>query len=225
MTTPAADEPCGRRLRADAEGNRARLLAAARRVFGREGVQAPLSAVADEAGVGIATLYRRFPDRDALVVEAFAEAFEAFAALLDRARSDPDPWSAFSALVTGMSDLESRDRGFTHLLQTAGLPVRGPDGVRAKGYATVVEVIERGQAAGVIRRDLTPEDLPVITFAIAGILEATRDDAPQAWHRHVALVLEGCRAHDDAAALPPPLPVRDLRKAMVRAARRRTGLR
>ncbi|MGG5259619.1 TetR/AcrR family transcriptional regulator [Phycicoccus avicenniae] len=211
-------------LRADAASNRERLLTAARRVFGRDGVGAPLTAVADEAGVGIATLYRRFPDRDALVSEAFGEALEAFDVLLDATLADPDPWHAFVSMVTGMSELEARDRGFTHLLQSAGLPGRDHEGTRQKGYTTAVEVVRRGQEAGVVRPDLSPEDLPVLTFAVAGILEATRDDAPEAWRRHVDLFLEGCRATPGAPALAPPVPPRDLRRAMIRAARRRTGL-
>ena len=217
------DASCGRRLRADAEGNRTRLLAAARRVFGRDGVQAPLTAVAEEAGLGIATLYRRFPDRDALVTEAFADAVSELDALFTTARAEPDPWFAFVALVEGMGDLEARDRGFTHLLQSAALPVRGPASARARGHAAVVDVIARGQEAGVLRADLTPEDLPVLTMAIAGILETTRDDVPDAWRRHVALVLEGCRARPDAPPLPSAVPPRDLQRAMIRATRRRTG--
>ena len=222
MTDTDADAGCEVPLRADAAGNRRRLVAAARRVFGRRGVDAPLSAVAEEAGVGIATLYRRFPDRESLVHEAFGDAAEEHDRLLDAALADPDPWSAFERLVVGIAELEARDRGFTHLVQAKALPA-GRAAVRDRGYDVAVEVVARGQRAGVLRDDLTSEDLPVLTFAVAGVLETTRDDAPDAWRRHVALVLEGCRPHDGAPPLPPPVAPTTLRRAMIRAARRRTG--
>ena len=217
----ASDPDCGTaRLRADAASNRERIVDAARRVFGRDGVSAPLTAVAAEAGVGIATLYRRFPERDALVQEAFGEALAEFQRSHERAVAEPDPWAAFAGLVTDLGEIESRNRGFTHLVQSAILPLRGPGGERERGYQAVVEVVGRAQRAGVVRPELTPEDLPVVSFAIAGILEVTRDDVPDAWRRHVALVLDGCRAGASGALPPAPAP-RQLQRAMIRSARRR----
>jgi AcrR family transcriptional regulator len=217
---PSAPD-CGEtRLRADAASNRARILDAARTVFGRDGVSAPLTTVAREAGVGIATLYRRFPERDALVAEAFGEAIARYRAVAADAAAVDDPWESFVALVCGVGEIEADNRGFTHVIQSATPPLRPTDSEHAEGYARVVHVVERGQGAGVLRPDLSPEDLPVISFAIAGILEATRDDAPDAWRRHVALVLDGCRA-SATSPLPPPVPPRVMQRAMIRSARRR----
>lgn len=212
---------CGSaRLRADAATNRERILDAARRVFGRDGVSAPLSAVAAEAGVGIATLYRRFPERDLLVQEAFGDALAEFRRSHERALAADDPWEGFVALVTDLGEIEAHNRGFTHLVQSAIAPLRASGGERERGYEAVVEVVRRAQAAGAVRPELTPEDLPVVSFAIAGILEATRDDVPDAWRRHVALVLDGCRVAG-SDPLPPATPPRLLQRAMIRAARRR----
>ncbi len=76
-------------MRADAACNRERILDAARTVFARDGVSAPLAAVAAEAGVGIATLYRRFPDRGDLIAEAFADALAQFESRALRTPSRP----------------------------------------------------------------------------------------------------------------------------------------
>jgi AcrR family transcriptional regulator len=215
---PDAERP---RLRADAASNRARLLEAARTVFGRDGVAAPLSAVADEAGVGIATLYRRFPDRGRLIAEAFAEALAQYTASTEHALAADDPWDGFAGLVVEVGEIEARNRGFTHLIQSEARPLRGLGGDREAGRHAVDQVVRRGQAAGVLRGDLAGEDLPVISFAIAGILETTRDDVPDAWRRHVALVLDGCRAAAAVAPLPPAPEPRALHRAMLRSARRR----
>lgn len=209
-------------LRADAEANRARIVSAAQEVFAEQGVGAPLAEVAARAGVGIATLYRRFPDRSELVAEAFDDALNRYEASADEALAEPDPWTAFAGLVARMAALQAENRGFTHLIQSVPL-ARGSSGRRERGYRTVVDVIDRAKEAGALRDDFSPEDLPVLTFAVAGVIETTRDDLPDAWRRHVALFLDACRP--DAAVPATPLPAAPeplaLQRAMLRAARRR----
>lgn len=207
-------------LRSDAESNRRRIVAAAQQVFGERGVSAPLTEVADRAGVGIATLYRRFPTRAALVEEAFEDAFERYDASADLALAQSDPWLAFAGLVERMGALQAENRGFTHLIQSSVPLGHRRDGRRERAYRKTVQVIDRARAAGAIRDDLSAEDLPVLSFALAGILDATRDDLPEAWRRHVALFLDGCRPAIGVPLSPAPVP-RELQRAMLRSARRR----
>lgn len=211
-------------LRADAEANRARLVKAAQEVFSEQGVSAPLTEVAARAGVGIATLYRRFPDRSDLVAEAFQDVETRYAANADAALAEPDPWLAFAGLVERMAALQAENRGFAHLVQsfpsTGSADRRGRSSRREAGYRKVVQVIDRAVGARVLREDFSPEDLPVLTFAVAGIIETTRDDLPEAWRRHVQLFLDACRP-DAASPLPPAPEPMALQRAMLRAARRR----
>lgn len=207
-------------LRSDAAANRARIVTAAQEVFGEHGVDAPLSDVAKRAGVGIATLYRRFPERSDLVEEAFRDAFARYERNAQDALAEPDPWRAFVALVEGMARIQTVNRGFGHLLQTAPL-TQAAGHSRLRGYRGVVAVIERAQQAGVVRADLSPEDLPVLSFAVEGIREATSVDLVDAWRRHVALFLDGCRAASGTSRLPPAPAPRLLQRAMIRARRRR----
>ena len=86
-----AHEPDARVLRADAERNRERILAAARDVFAERGLDAPLESIARRAGVGQATLYRRFATRQDLLVAAFGPRLAAYTEAIDRALKDPDP--------------------------------------------------------------------------------------------------------------------------------------
>jgi AcrR family transcriptional regulator len=91
-------------LRTDARHNRDRILAAARVAFETRGIDVPMAAIARRAGVGVATLYRRFPTRDALVTEVFEEQFRACAGLVDDALADDDPWRGFAELAERSSD-------------------------------------------------------------------------------------------------------------------------
>lgn len=200
--------------------NRRRIVAAAQQVFGERGVSAPLTEVAERAGVGIATLYRRFPTRASLVEEAFEDAFARYDESADVALAEADSWEAFAGLVERMGALQAENRGFTHLVQSSVPLGHRRDGRRERAYRKTVQVIDRARAAGAVRNDLSPEDLPVLSFALAGILEVTRDDQPDAWRRHVALFLEGCRS--EAAVPLPSAPVpRELQRAMLRSGRRR----
>ena len=220
---PPSEECESRALRADAELNRSRILAAAQEVFGERGVSAPLTDVANRAGVGIATLYRRFPDRAALISEAFEDAFARYDASADEALAAEDPWEGFAGLVERMGGLQAENRGFAHLIQSTFPLGRTSGGPRERGYRKVVEVIERAKAAGALRDDFSPEDLPILSFALAGVLDTTRDDLPDAWRRHVALFLDACRPAMGRSPLPAaPDPIH-LQRAMLRSGRRRQG--
>lgn len=218
----APSEPgCGHRpLRADAAGNRARIVAAAQQVFGEEGVAAPLTRVAERAQVGIATLYRRFPDRDSLISAAFDDVLERYRRNAEQALAEPDPWLGFTTLVLGVGELAAENLGFAHLVQAA-TPVRHRSGYAVPpSFETVRAVLDRAASAGVLRPDFSVDDLPVLSFALAGIIEATREDAPDAWRRHALLYLDGCRP-PGLTALPAAVDPAHLQRAMIRARHRR----
>src|SRR6185437_11714807 len=103
-------------LRSDAQRNRDRILAAARVIFAEHGLDAPMNEIARKAGVGIATLFRRFPTRDDLVAAVFADRMTAYAAAIDVALQDPDPWHGFCEYVRTICAMQASDRGFTDVL-------------------------------------------------------------------------------------------------------------
>jgi AcrR family transcriptional regulator len=105
---PAAAPPP---LRSDAERNRDRILTAARRLYAREGIAVSMAAVAREAGVGIATLFRRFPTRDDLVAAVFADTMAAYKDAITTALADPDPWHGFTGYVETICGMQAADRG------------------------------------------------------------------------------------------------------------------
>ena len=108
--------PTERALRADAEQNRARVLQAARELFAEQGLDASANSIARRAGVGIATLLRRFPTHDDLIAAAFAEKMTAYAHAIDDALAAADPWQGFCAYIERVCQMQADDRGFADVL-------------------------------------------------------------------------------------------------------------
>ena len=99
-----------RPLRADAARNRSAILAAARAVFAERGLEAPLEDIALRAGVGIATLYRRFPDREQLVAAALEEKVGQYAQAAAEALATDDPWAGFANYVERICEFQADDQ-------------------------------------------------------------------------------------------------------------------
>ena len=191
-------------LRSDARRNRERLVAAARDVFAERGINAPIAAVARRAGVGVATLYRRFPTRTDLVRAAYTEQMQACATALTDALGEPDPWRGVERLVEAVCELQRQERGFPAAF-LAEFPDSVKDHAHARGEVArdIEALIRRAQAAGRVRSDLDPSDLGVLWFAHGGLVAMLPDDR-EASRRLVAYLLDAFRSAPTHAALPPP---------------------
>lgn len=202
-------EPTGtadveRPLRRDAARNRDLLLAAAREAFGECGVDVPLEEIARRAGVGIATLYRRFPRREDLLGAVAEDVIAEYAGVAEAALAEPDPWDGVAALVVGAGEIQARDRARRAVL-AAGL-AHAPAAVaeEARARLLVRRIVERGQAAGVVRADLEPEDVYLVLWGSSRVIEVLDGIAPDAWRRFLGLILDGLRAGPSASPLPSP---------------------
>jgi AcrR family transcriptional regulator len=159
-------------LRADAERNRFALLCAAASVFAESGPGAPLEDVAQAAGVGIATLYRRFPTREALI-EAVFEAKMATRADRAEAAADAalsDPVAAFCDHVTDLVEDQVSDPAFGTVLLR---PMQGSclfDRDHQRAVAATKLLIRRAKRAGAVRADLQPSDLYLLLVATAAVV-------------------------------------------------------
>ena len=118
----------------------------------------PLEDVAEEAGVGIATVYRRFPTRDHLVAACFEHRLEEYARAAEEALLAPDGWSGFRSYVERICGMQAADRGLKDVLTRTFPDARALEAHRARGYELSVRLIERAQAEGTLRADLVPED-------------------------------------------------------------------
>ncbi|MEG9225478.1 TetR/AcrR family transcriptional regulator [Aeromicrobium sp. Sec7.5] len=215
-TTPpdAVPSGCGS-LRADAERNRERILAAAREAFAESGLAASTNEIARRAGVGIATLFRRFPTRDDLVAAVFTDKMRQYTAATDAALADPDPWNGFCGYIEQVCRMQADDRGFADVLAMTFPTAKALENERNRTAEALGELIERAQAAGRLRPDFAHQDVPLILMANAGIVNATRDVAPDAWRRHVGYLLQAF-AVDEAPPLPDPPTRQQMYRALMR---------
>jgi AcrR family transcriptional regulator len=217
MSSPADRRSAAGRpaLRADAERNRSRIVKAAREVFAERGLDAPMNEIARRARVGIATLYRRFPVREDLITDVFAEKMGAYAAAMEEALADPDPWHGFCLYVERVCAMQADDHGFTEVLTLTFPAARTFEEMRIAAYRGFSELIARAKSAGRLRPDFSPEDLVLLLMANAGVVAATADAAPDAWRRLVAYMIQAFAA-GPAGALPPAPTGPALYRAMLR---------
>jgi AcrR family transcriptional regulator len=211
-------EPSARALRADAERNRERILAAARDVFAERGLDAPLEAIAQRAGVGQATLYRRFPRREDLIVACFAPKLAEYAAAVEEALAATDAWAGFCEFFEHVCAMQAADQGVRDVLTTTFPTDPAVEEQRTRAFARFGELVRRAQAEGMLRADFVPEDLVLLLMANAGVVRAMRHAAPDAWRRFVGLMRDALRAERAHPLPPPPTPAQTYR-AMLRASR------
>lgn len=207
---PAAEDlapAAGAGLRADALRNRRRVLEAARALFAARGLDVPIAAIARRAGVGVATLYRRFPTRDSLVTEVFADQLEACVSAVDDALADPDPWHGFRTVIEKVCAMHVIDRGFTAAFMTAFPDALDFARERRRAERGFEQLVLRAKAAGRLRADFDPADLPLILMANSGITADSTEAALAASRRFVAYFLDSFRADRTAPAEPLPAPV------------------
>jgi AcrR family transcriptional regulator len=208
-----------RSLRADAVRNRQRIIEAARVVFAERGLDAPMDAIAARAGVGQATLYRRFPRREDLVVACFAPKLTEYAEAVEEALRAPDSWEGFCGFLERICGIQAADLGVQDVLTTTFPTARAVEAQRARAFEQLTELIRRAQAEGALRADFVPEDVVLLLLANAGVVRVMRTAAPEAWRRFVGLMLDSLRA-DRARPLPPPPTPAQTYRAMLGIERR-----
>jgi AcrR family transcriptional regulator len=199
------DPVAGRPLRRDAERNRLRILAAAGELFAERGLGVTLDDVAHRAGVGVGTVYRRFPDKDLLIDALFEQRIEAVCAVAEESLAQEDPWDGLVHFFERGLERQACDRGLKELLACSAHGRAGVQSARDRLRRLVTEIFDRAKEAGVLRADAAPHDAPLIQIMVGAIIDRTRSVEPDVWRRYLALVLDGLRpARVDARPLPAP---------------------
>jgi len=189
--------------RRDAIRNRGLLVAAGREVFAEGGPDASLEEIARRAGVGIGTLYRHFPSREALIEAIYSEHIGEVQAAAEEAVATEDAWSGLVAFLEHVLELQAQYLP----LRSAFLQQRtGAIAERRKQIRPLLErCVERAREQGSIREDVTVADVSLALWSFAPILEATAAIAPDAWRRHLRILLDGLRPEGATAQSVRPL--------------------
>lgn len=177
--------------RADARRNRTNILLAAESAFATEGLGVPVDEIARRAGVGPGTLYRNFPTKEALYEAVIMRHMEALASEADGLATSPTPGDALFGFLRRMADEASSKRNLVEAMLGAGgtVPER-LEAVKQQVAAAVAVLLERAQASGEVRRDVTVEDL--FGMVIGCAMKPVTDD-PRAQERMLSIVCDGLR--------------------------------
>jgi AcrR family transcriptional regulator len=191
--------PVEKPLRADARRNREKVLAAARAVFAEQGVDAQMDDVARRADVGVGTVYRHFPTKDALLNALSDELFAVVAVYTRNQLTLDDPWEAFTRAIRFGAEKTAGDRAFAEILSATRPGMARTCPGKEDLLVTIGELMERCKAAGKMRADAMVDDIGLIMCGI-GSASQMEHPVPEAWRRHLAIMIDGLRA--EAASRP-----------------------
>src|SRR4051795_373290 len=174
-TKPAPGEKTAvveRVLRADARRNREAVVAAAKKLFADEGLDAQMPDVAKAAKVGVGTVYRHFPTKEDLIAALAAERFERLAEKAREGMEADDPWQGFCDFIRFSAQIQADDRGLCEVMGSRPEVMEGA--ARAAGLPDLCgQLVKRAQRSGELRRDLTWEDIPMIACGLGRITQDT----------------------------------------------------
>jgi AcrR family transcriptional regulator len=179
-----------RTLRADARRNRERIISSARELFARDGPEAQMDEIAARAGVGIGTVYRHFPTKEALLTAMVRDRFQEFAEIATLAEDTIDPRYALETVMRRSAEAVEGDMGFQLAMMGSNeLEWEGIEEQKAVLAAVVTRIIRRAVEAGVVRDDFTFEDFGMMMCGITSTMYYQPGSAD--WRRHLAIIVHG----------------------------------
>jgi AcrR family transcriptional regulator len=208
---PDTDTPT---LRRDAARNRSKILNAARAAFDEYGVDVGVEVIAQRAGVGVGTLYRRFPTKELLIEAVVAEVLDSVLSAAESALEHESPADGFSEFLRAVGWLQ-----FEHAGCLTRLWNNSTSDVRDQIEAAIRALLVRAQQAGAVRTDLVYEDVVVLFWSLRGVIEATSAVSPEAWLRHLELLMTSL-APDGRILQHPPLTAGQVAEAKAAVALR-----
>jgi AcrR family transcriptional regulator len=193
-------------LRADAARNRELIIAAAAAVFAERGLDAATAEIAHRAGVGEATLFRRFPTKDDLIDAIIATRMEELAALADAAADHADPAASLERFMQDLVKQFSRDKGFFEAAGERCMSDAKFQPQRQRGMDAVGRLLKRAQEAGAVRSDLSPADISFLAGSAMYALEVSKPGLREdLWKRYLRVILDGMKP-EGASKLRPGAP-------------------
>ena len=192
-----------RPLRKDAERNRQLVIEAARELFASRGLEATLNEVAHHAGLGVGTVYRRFPTKEDLFEAIFEEGIDQLTDLAESALCQANSWHGFEWFVTLMCEMTAMDRGMREIIFSKTCGGNRLDAARDRLVPVLSKLVERAQNDGYLRPEISATDMPILGLLAGTVSEYAGHVGAELWRRYVAILLEGMRYRDDQ----PPVEV------------------
>ena len=202
-------------LRADAERNRLRIMEAAARVFAERGLHGTLHDVAKAAGLGVGTVYRRFPDKEALIEALFETEIDRIADLAEYASRQPDAWTALVGFLRGMCSEQAENRGLHEVLHGTDYGQDRVAAARGRIMPMITGMLARAQEQGSARKDIESSDLGMLVMMVSSLAQFMQEVRSDAWMRYFELTMDALSARPGQSPLTvPPLTDDELTSAM-----------
>jgi AcrR family transcriptional regulator len=190
-------------LRADARRNREAVVAAAKKLFADQGLDAQMPDVAKAAKVGVGTVYRHFPTKEDLIAALAAERFERLAEKARESIAAEDAWEGLCDFIRFSAQIQAEDRGLCEVMGSR--PEVMNESALAVGLDELCDqMVKRAKRSGSLRKDLEWEDIPMIACGLGRITPAEMGPATGRWPRLVEIIIDGLRA-PGSSKLPKPL--------------------
>jgi AcrR family transcriptional regulator len=206
MTPRSATSAGGRPLRCDAERNRQQILLAARAAFAERGLAVTLDEIAQRAGVGVGTVYRRYANKDDLIDELYECVVARLAAVAEAALARDDPWKGLTGFLEQSLAMQASNRALKDIMAEGSH--RGRERVaraRERVSPLASELFQRAKQSGRLRPDVTETDIKTIVMMLGAVIDSTRTTEPDAWRRQLGIVLDGLRTRRNAPTELTPL--------------------
>lgn len=188
----AQTQPTEKTLRADARRNREKIMASARELFARDGEGVQIEEIAAHAEVGIGTVYRHFPNKQALLTEMVRIRFLQFREIALEAERNEDPWGAMSTLMYESGHAVEGDAGFQMaMMGSDDLHWEGIEEDKAAFAEVAIRIIDRAVESGSARADFSFDDFPMLMCGITSTMYFSPGGAE--WRRHMDLILAGIK--------------------------------
>lgn len=182
-----------RRLRADAVRNQRRIVEAARELFADRGLEITLDDVAERAGVGIGTVYRRFTGKQELIAEVFEANVSDFVTAAEAAATHPDPWEGLVQFFEYACTHLATNRGLSEVMLELDNDLAGLAQVRDRIKPTIAAIVDRAREAGAIQHDIEASDFFALVHMVDALAEFSKPVHPDLWKRYQAVILNGLR--------------------------------
>jgi len=165
-------------------------MSSGRELFASDGPEAQMDEIAARAGVGIGTVYRHFPTKEALLTAMVRDRFQQFAEIAELAEETVDPRDAVEIVMVRSAEAVEGDAGFQlAMMDSDQLEWEGVEEQKALLAAVVIRIIRRAVDAGAVRDDFTFEDFGMVMCGITSTMYYKPGSAD--WRRHLAIVVDG----------------------------------